>query len=98
MPGTNDRNDLSGEGAVQLGKLPSLCFCSGGLPLQAPIAAVARSTGRYPPCNKMYHIEDYREERPVIAPRQAVRLTLGYPPFVRLLSNRKQGRQHTNKG
>ena len=22
---------------------------------RAPIAAVARSTGRYPPCNKMYH-------------------------------------------
>ena len=25
---------------------------------RAPIAAVPRSTGRYPPCNKMYHTED----------------------------------------
>ena len=25
---------------------------------RAPIAAVARSIGRYPPCNKMYHIEE----------------------------------------
>ena len=33
---------------------------------RAPIAAVARSIGRYPPCNKMYPIEDYRQERPVI--------------------------------
>ena len=53
MPGTNDRNDLSGEGAVRPGIAMVVLLLR-----RAPIAAVARSTGRYPPCNKMYHIED----------------------------------------
>ena len=61
MPGTNDRNDLSGEGAVRPGIAMVVLLLR-----RAPIAAVARSTGRYPPCNKMYHIEDYRQGRPVI--------------------------------
>ena len=32
MSGTNDRDDMSGEGAVQPGESPWLRFCSGGLP------------------------------------------------------------------
>ena len=51
MSGTNDRDDLVAKGQCDL------AFAMVALLLRrAPTAAVARSTGRYPPCNKMYHI------------------------------------------